>query len=64
MVRGFLITLNGGYSLFADSIKKNAESIGKIFSEEFKREIKIEVEVAKRNLYVKKTLRKKYCQSL
>lgn len=54
-----LITLNGGYSLFADSIKKNAESIGKIFSEEFKREIKIEVEVAKKKLIRKKDLKEK-----
>ncbi len=54
-----LITLNGGYSLFADSIIKNAESIGKIFSEEFKREIKIEVEVAKKKLIRKKDLKEK-----
>lgn len=54
-----LITLNGGYSLFADSIKKNAGAIEKIFSEEFKREIKIEVEVIKKKIIRKKELKEK-----
>ncbi len=54
-----LITLNGGYSLFADSIKKNAGAIEKIFSEEFKREIKIEVEVIKKKIIRKKDIKEK-----
>lgn len=54
-----LITLNSGYSLFADSIKKNAGVIEKIFSEEFKREIKIEVEVIKKKIIRKKDLKEK-----
>jgi DNA polymerase-3 subunit gamma/tau len=54
-----IIILNGGYSLFADSIKKNAGSIEKIFSEEFKNNIKIEVEVAKKKAVRKKELKEK-----
>jgi DNA polymerase-3 subunit gamma/tau len=49
-----VITLNGGDSLFADSIKNNRELIEKIFSEELGRAITVEVETVK-----KKTLRKK-----
>jgi len=49
----FLI-LNGGDSLFADSIKKNTELIEQIFSEELGNKVKIEVETTK-----KKTTRKK-----
>ena len=49
-----LLTLNGGDSLFADSIKKNIILIEQIFSEELGTKIEIEVETAK-----KKTIRKK-----
>ncbi|MBE0425235.1 MAG: DNA polymerase III subunit gamma/tau [Nitrospirae bacterium] len=54
-----IITLNEGYSLFADSIKNNAGSIEKIFSEEFKNNIKIEVEVAKKKAVRKKDIKEK-----
>jgi len=49
-----VLTLNGGDSLFADSIKKNTALIEQIFSEELGSKIEIEVETAK-----KKTIRKK-----
>jgi DNA polymerase-3 subunit gamma/tau len=49
-----VLTLNGGDSLFADSIKKNTALIEQIFSEEVGSKIEIEVETAK-----KKTIRKK-----
>ncbi|NCO68423.1 MAG: DNA polymerase III subunit gamma/tau [Nitrospirae bacterium CG_4_10_14_0_8_um_filter_41_23] len=49
-----ILTLNGGDSLFADSIKKNTALIEQIFSEELGSKIEIEVETAK-----KKTIRKK-----
>jgi len=49
-----LLTLNGGYALFADSIKKNTETIERIFSEELGKQIRIEVNILK-----KKTVRKK-----
>jgi DNA polymerase-3 subunit gamma/tau len=49
-----ILTLNGGDSLFADSIKKNAKEIEQVFSEELGNKIKIEVETFK-----KKTIRKK-----
>lgn len=49
-----VLTLTGGDSLFADSIKKNAGLIEQIFSEELGNKIRIEVETAK-----KKTIRKK-----
>jgi len=49
-----VLILNGGDSLFADSIKKNAELIEQIFSEELGNKVEIEVEITK-----KKTTRKK-----
>jgi DNA polymerase-3 subunit gamma/tau len=49
-----LLILNGGDSLFADSIKKNTELIEQIFSEELGNKVKIEVETTK-----KKTIRRK-----
>mgnify|MGYP001295956203 CR=1 FL=1 len=49
-----VLTLNGGDSLFADSIKKSTALIEQIFSEELGSKIEIEVETAK-----KKTIRKK-----
>lgn len=48
------LTLNGGYSVFADSIKKNAGLIEQIFSEELGSKIVLEIGTAK-----KKTIRKK-----
>ncbi len=48
------LTLNGGYSFFADSIKKNAELIEQIFTEELGSKIVLEIGTAK-----KKTIRKK-----
>ncbi len=49
-----MLIFNGGDSLFADSVKKNAEMIEKVFSEELGRSIKIKVETTK-----KRTIRKK-----
>jgi len=49
-----ILTLNGGYSVFADSIKKNSALIEQIFSEELESKISLELEIAK-----KKTVRKK-----
>jgi DNA polymerase-3 subunit gamma/tau len=49
-----VLTLNGGDSFFADSIKENTGLIEKTFSEEFGKEITVRVETVK-----KKTLRKK-----
>lgn len=54
-----LITLNGGDSLFADSIKKNERSIEQIFSEELGDTIKIEVETLKKKTIRKKDLKEK-----
>lgn len=54
-----LITLNGGDSLFADSIKKNERSIEQIFSEELGDTIKIEVETVKKKTIHKKDLKEK-----
>jgi DNA polymerase-3 subunit gamma/tau len=54
-----LITLNGGDSLFADSIKKNVRSIEQIFSEELGDTIKIEVETVKKKTIRKKDLKEK-----
>jgi DNA polymerase III subunit gamma/tau len=49
-----VLTLNGGYSVFTDSIKKNAGLIEQIFSEELGNKVRLEVEAVK-----KKTVRKK-----
>lgn len=49
-----VLTLNGGYSVFADSIKKNTGLIEQIFSEELGTHVTLKVETAK-----KKTIRKK-----
>lgn len=54
-----LITLNGGDSLFADSIKKNVRSLEQIFSEELGDTIKIEVETVKKKTIRKKDLKEK-----
>jgi len=49
-----ILTLRGGYSLFSDSIKKNEDTIEKIFGEELGTNVRLEVESVK-----KKTVRKK-----
>ena len=49
-----ILTLNGGYSVFTDSIKKNTGLIEQIFSEELGTHVTLKVETAK-----KKTIRKK-----
>ena len=53
-----MLTLNGGDSLFADSIRKNIKLIEQIFAEEFGSKIKIEVETVKKKLIRKKDLKK------
>lgn len=52
-----VLTLNGGDSLFADSVKKNTGLIEQIFSEELGSKIKIEVETAKKKAIRKKDLK-------
>ncbi len=52
-----ILTLNGGDSLFADSIKKDTELIEQIFTEELGSKIKIEVETAKKKVIRKKDLK-------
>lgn len=52
-----LVTLNGGYSVFADSIKKNEKLIVKIFSDELGRKINLEVGIAKKKVMRKKELK-------
>lgn len=52
-----ILTLNGGYSLFAESIGKNAEAIEKIFSEELGSRINLEIETAKKKGISNKALK-------
>jgi DNA polymerase-3 subunit gamma/tau len=52
-----ILILNGGDSLFADSIKKDARLIEQIFSEELGNKIKIEIETAKKKAVRKKDLK-------
>jgi DNA polymerase-3 subunit gamma/tau len=54
-----VLTLNGGYSVFADSIKKNAELIENIFSEELGRKVSLELQIAKKKVVRKKDLKEK-----
>jgi len=54
-----VLTLNGGYSLFADSLKKNADLIEKIFSEELGRKVNLELRLAKKKVIHKKDLKEK-----
>jgi hypothetical protein len=54
-----VLIFNGGDSLFADSVKKSAEMIGKIFSEELGKSITLEVETAKKKSVNKKDLKEK-----
>ncbi len=52
-----VLTLNGGYSVFTDSIKKNAGLIEQIFSEELGNKIRLEVEAVKKKAVRKKDLK-------
>ena len=52
-----VLTLNGGNSFFADSIKKNMGLIEKIFSEEFGKIITVGVETVKKKTIPKKDLK-------
>jgi DNA polymerase-3 subunit gamma/tau len=52
-----ILTLNGGDSLFADSIKKNVKLIEQIFAEELGSKIKIDVETVKKKIIRKKDLK-------
>ncbi len=54
-----ILTLNGGDSLFADSIKKNIKLTEQIFAEELGSKIKIEVETVKKKVIRKKDLKEK-----
>jgi len=54
-----MIILNGGDSLFADSLVKNLEVIERIFSEEIGKEIKIKIETKKEKRISKKDLKEK-----
>ncbi|MEW6162635.1 MAG: DNA polymerase III subunit gamma/tau [Nitrospirota bacterium] len=53
------IILNGGDSLFADSIGKNLEVIERIFSEEIGTEVKVKIETVKEKKISKKDLKEK-----
>jgi DNA polymerase-3 subunit gamma/tau len=53
------IILNGGDSLFADSIGQNLEVIEKIFSEEIGTKVKVTIETVKEKRITKKDLREK-----
>jgi DNA polymerase-3 subunit gamma/tau len=52
-----VLTLNGGDSLFADSIKKDSKLIEQIFSEELGSKIKIEIETVKKKAVRKKDIK-------
>ena len=52
-----VLTLNGGYSVFSDSIKKNAGLIEQIFSEELGNKVRLEVETVKKKAVRKKDLK-------
>jgi len=54
-----VLIFNGGDSLFAESVKKNAEMIGKILSKELGKGITIEVETTKKRPVRKKDLKEK-----
>ncbi len=54
-----VLIFNGGDSLFAESVKNNAEMIEKIFSEELGKGITIEVETTKKRSVRKKDLKEK-----
>jgi DNA polymerase III subunit gamma/tau len=52
-----VLTLNGGYSVFTDSIKKNTGLIEQIFSEELGNKVRLEVEAVKKKAVRKKDLK-------
>ena len=52
-----VLTLNGGLSLFADSIKKNLATIEQILSEQIGSKVSVEVETAKKKPVRKKDLK-------
>jgi DNA polymerase-3 subunit gamma/tau len=52
-----VLTLNGGYSVFTDSIKKDAGLIEQIFSEELGNKVRLEVEAVKKKAVRKKDLK-------
>ncbi len=54
-----VLTLNGGYSVFADSIRKNKGLIENIFSEELRSKVYLEVKLAKKKVIRKKDLKEK-----
>jgi DNA polymerase-3 subunit gamma/tau len=54
-----VLTLNGGYSVFADSIRKNREFIEQIFSEELGNGISLEIQTVKKKVARKKDLKEK-----
>jgi DNA polymerase-3 subunit gamma/tau len=53
------IILNGGDSLFADSIRKNSQMIERVFSEEIGTKVKIKIETVKEKRIPKKDLKEK-----
>ena len=53
------VVLNGGDSVFADSIKKNLRLIEKIFSEEIGTAIKVKIETTKEKRVTKKDLKER-----
>jgi DNA polymerase-3 subunit gamma/tau len=54
-----VLTLNGGYAVFADSINKDRELIEKIFSEELGDKVNLEVQIVKKKIMRKKDLKEK-----
>ncbi|MEW6586078.1 MAG: hypothetical protein AB1442_10775, partial [Nitrospirota bacterium] len=54
-----VLTLNGGDSVFADSIKKNSGVIGEIFTEELGGKVTVKVETVKRKTAREKDLKEK-----
>jgi DNA polymerase-3 subunit gamma/tau len=53
------IILNGGDSVFADSIRNNLGLIEKIFSDEIKATVRVKIETAKEKRVTKKDLKEK-----
>lgn len=53
-----MLTLNGGDSVFADSIRKNRELIEQIFSEELGNAVTLEVIIAKKKVVRRRDLKK------
>jgi len=51
-----VLTLNGGYAVFADSIRKNTELLEQILSEELGRKVSLQVETVKKKVVRKKDM--------